>query len=281
MKEQAGILLGESNQEVKNALDYFKVLNKKPLKSGATKGEPFRGINKYGIVDLVGLLNQAAAMPETGRDLNSVMEQLNSIMVDAVLAHAGVEESEQVSAKEWKKGFEALVRLFCKDYSEEELHYNEDAIGKDGVERVIDIAFDVEGDVTSSFEGSVNAYLSNQGELMNQLGFDGSLKNAYILVGFSNYIVDEVHTCAFRAYSTNFDAESIKITHSCDDDELKFKFKFDVMHYNANFMLSSWISDPKFRDRVNEFIDDYNLDYSYFGDNTNNKAFVTAQKLRV
>lgn len=281
MKEQAGILLGESNQEVKNALDYFKVANKKALKSVATNGEPFRGINKYGIVDLVGLLNQAAAMPETGRDLNSVMEELNNILVDAVLAHAGAEELEQVSAKEWKKGFDALIRLFCKDYSEEELHYDQDAIGADGVLKVIDIAFDVKDGVTTSFEKSVSDYLSKQGKLMNEMGFDGSLKNSYLLVGFSNYVMDEVHTCAFRAYFTNFDAESIKITHSCDDDELKFKFKFDVMHYNANFMLSSWMSDSNFRDKVNHFIDSYNPDFSYFGNETNDKAFVTAQKFRV
>ena len=268
----AGIMAIETNEEARKAYDYFSVLKKAPemSDSGARSEKPFTGVNQYGMVDIVQMFNNKAAQTVSNDtdDLNAVMESLSNILISAVLSHAGTDEQKQVSGDAWREGFNAMAGLFFSSYSVDELKYNDKKRGKDVVMTVISTAFDVNGTPTGNLKNAIDKYLSNQGSYMDNLSFDGSHSDPYTLMGFVNFVDDKSetkkHTCCLKAFFTDFTTDTVKISHSCKDDEKVFDFVFDVTRCHADFMLSNWETDPDFRARVKKFIDDHIPSTDYF-----------------
>ncbi|MCM1166497.1 MAG: hypothetical protein NC299_12985 [Lachnospiraceae bacterium] len=265
-----GILELESNPEAQKAYDYFGVL--KTSETASVNDDTkitFSGVNSCGMVDFVQMFNQAADSTADGSDdnLTSVMESLSNILIAAVLKHAGSSEEQQVSSKNWQEGFNAMAGLFFSTYSVDELKYSDKKVGKDVVEEVIKVAFDVNGQPEGNLKAAIEKYLQKQGKLMDTLSFNSAQQSdPYTLMGFVNFVKDNTHTCSLRAYFTNFTTDTVKISHSCSDDEKKFDFDFKVTHCNADFMLTKWNTDSDFRDRVNKFIKDHTPGSSYFDD---------------
>ncbi|MDR2590141.1 MAG: hypothetical protein LBC71_04045 [Oscillospiraceae bacterium] len=261
MNLQTGILALD-NEETKNAFLYFDVLSELKETQNNTK---FTGINKYGIVELVGMTNKAAARADETNDLNSVLESLSNILISAVLKHAGSDEKAQVDPKHWLAGYNALVSLFCHNYSSNTKDYRDKKVGKEVVQKVIEIGFDVNGEPSNLMKEAISKYLQQQAELMNNMGFDGTLDNPYTLIGFSNFIYNNKRVCCFRAYFTKFDTNSVKVTRSCKSAQQKFDFNFTITHCNADFMLSNWENNPAFKQKVNDFIDKHQAgDHPFF-----------------
>lgn len=261
-----GILEVESNPEVRKAYDYFSVL--KTLKAASVNIESktvFSGVNPYGMVDYIQMFNKAASFTAGDDNLTAVMESLSNILIAAVLKHAGTSEQEQVSPKNWREGFNAMAGLFFSTYSVDELKYSDKKVGKDIVEEVIKVGFDVNGQPEGNLKTAIQKYLEKQGNLMDTLSFNAAHhSDPYTLMGFVNFVKDNNHTCSLRAYFTEFNTDTVKISHSCKDDEKKFDFNFNVTHCNADFMLAKWNTDADFRDRVNRFIKDHTPGSSYF-----------------
>lgn len=141
-----GILEMESNPEVQKAYDYFSVLETQAAASANDEQKiPFSGINSYGMVDFVQMFNKNASFTAGDDDLNEVIESLSNILIAAVLKHAGTSEEGQVSPKNWREGFNAMAGLFFSTYSVDELKYNDKKVGKDVIEEVIKVGFDVNG----------------------------------------------------------------------------------------------------------------------------------------
>ena len=225
----------------------------------------FSGVNPYGMVDFIQMFNKAASFTAGEDDLTAVMESLSNILIAAVLNHAGTSEQEQVSPKNWREGFNAMAGLFFSTYSVDEHTYSDKKIGKDVVEEVIKVGFDVDGQPEGNLKTAIQKYLEKQGKLMNTLSFDDAhYSDPYTLMGFVNFVKDNNHICSLRAYFTEFNTDTVKISHSCKDDEKKFDFNFKVTHCNADFMLAKWNTDAEFRDRVNRFIKDHTPGSSYF-----------------
>lgn len=284
MDMQPGILALENKTsehyaEIKKAMDFFdytpsvKVVAQSGIKTNTKSSTNFIGINRFGMVELVGLKNTRADGDTANISLDSVMEHLSNILVASVLKHAGTEESAQVDPKYWKEGYNALIALFCHNYSSDYIEYSDKKVGKDSVAAVIKIGFDVNGEPSSSLKDAIEKYLSKQGALMDQVGMDGTLNNPYTLIGFSNFTANEKHTCAFRAYFTKFDTQSIRIKKSCKDDTQAFDFNFKITHCNADFMLSSWETDPAFQKKVMDFIEKHDPETPYFDELSTGKIF--------
>jgi len=251
MNTKPGILAldGDSNfNEAQEALKYFSILLADSEEVENTI--KFTGINKFGIVELVGMTNDAGTA-----NLNSVMEQLSNILIAAVLKSAGNVEQNQVDPKYWKEGFRKLMSLFFFNYVEEGIDYQDKKASKEIVEDVIKIGFDVSGEPSNPLKTAIEQYIRKQAVLMDKMGFDGKMNNPYTLFGFSNFVKAGARVCCIRAYFTNFDTQSVEITRCCRDSEKKFDYSFKVTHYNSNFMLSSWETDPEFQKIVLEFID--------------------------
>lgn len=260
-----GILEMENNLEVQKAHEYFSVLNTPKTVTVSNKSKTaFSGINPYGMVDFIQMFNKAASFTTVDDDLTAVMESLSNILIAAVLKHAGASEQEQVSSKNWREGFNAMAGLFFSTYSVDELTYNDQKIGKEVVEEVIKVGFDVNGQPQGNLKTAIQKYLQKQGDLMNQLSFDGKHSDPYTLMGFVNFKDNEKHICSLRAYFTEFDTNTVKISHSCGEDEKKFDFNFKVTHCNADFMLSKWETSAEFRERIKNFIDAHTPDSPYF-----------------
>lgn len=263
-----GIMEMESNPEIQKAYDYFSVLKTPETFSVNNESKPaFSGVNPYGMVDFIQMFNKAASFTAGDDDLTAVMESLSNILIAAVLKHAGANEQEQVSPKNWREGFNAMAGLFFSTYSVDELTYGDKKVGKDIVEEVIKVGFDVEGQPEGNLKTAIQKYLEKQGKLMETLSFnEAHHSDPYTLMGFVNFVKDNNHTCSLRAYFTEFNTDTVKISHSCKDDEKKFDFNFNVTHCNADFMLTKWNTDAEFRDRVNRFIKDHTPGSSYFDD---------------
>lgn len=272
-----GILEMESNPEVQKAYDYFSVLETQAAASANDEQKiPFSGINSYGMVDFVQMFNKNASFTAGDDDLNEVIESLSNILIAAVLKHAGTSEEGQVSPKNWREGFNAMAGLFFSTYLVDELTYNDEKVGKDVVEEVIKVGFDVNGQPQGNLKTAIQKYLQKQGELMNKLSFDGKHSDPYTLMGFVNFKDDEKHTCSLRAYFTKFNTDTVKISHSCKADEKRFDFNFKVTHCNADFMLSKWENSSEFRERVKKFIEDHTPGSSYFDDLETSHRFTVA-----
>lgn len=261
-----GILEMECNPEIQKAYDYFSVLKTPETASVSNESKPaFSGVNPYGMVDFIQMFNKAASFTAGEDDLTAVIESLSNILIAAVLNHAGASEQEQVSPKNWREGFNAMAGLFFSTYSVDELTYSDKKVGKDVVEEVIKVGFDVDGQPEGNLKTAIQKYLEKQGKLMNTLSFDDAHhSDPYTLMGFVNFVKDNNHTCSLRAYFTEFNTDTVKISHSCKDDEKKFDFNFKVTHCNADFMLAKWNSSAEFRERVNKFIKDHTPGSSYF-----------------
>lgn len=260
-----GILEMERNSNAQEAYDYFNVLTTQNTALVTDENKiSFSGINPYGMVDFVHMFNKSASFTAGDNDLNAVMESLSNILIAAVLKHAGASEQEQVSPKNWREGFNAMAGLFFSTYSVDELTYNDQKVGKDVVEEVIKVGFDVNGQPQGNLKTAIQKYLKKQGDLMSQLSFDGKHSDPYTLMGFVNFKDNEKHICSLRAYFTEFDTNTVKISHSCGEDEKKFDFNFKVTHCNADFMLAKWENSAEFRERVNNFIDTHTPDSPYF-----------------
>ncbi len=253
-----GIMLIDTDVEARKAVEYFSVLEK-------TEKSSFSGVNQYGIVDLVRMTNKAAAFVKgVGDDLNAVIEGLSNILIAAVLKHAGTDDQKKVSPDLWEDAFNHMARLFFSTYEKENLHYDDKKVGEDVVETVVAIGFDVVGLPTGHLKEAIEKYLQKQGELLNKLTFDSSMTDPYTLIDFVNCVSKSSHVCGLRSYFTNFTANTIKIKKSCKDPELKYDFVFDITRCSANFMLNSWETDPLFRKRVQQFIDDHRPDDDFF-----------------
>lgn len=260
-----GILEMESNPEIQKAYEYFNVLNTPKTAAVSNESKPaFSGVNRYGMVDIIQMFNKAAKFTAVDDDLTAVMESLSNILIAAVLKHAGTSEQEQVSPKNWRDGFNAMAGLFFSTYSVDELAYNDQRVGKDVVEEVIKVGFDVNGQPQGNLKTAIQKYLQKQGELLTKLSFDGKYSDPYTLMGFVNFKDNEKHVCSLRAYFTEFDTNTIKISHSCSEDEKKFDFNFKVTHCNADFMLSKWETSAEFRERIKNFIDSHTPYSPYF-----------------
>lgn len=275
--EDLGILELETNPEVQAAYGYFAILRKE--KNGdATEGAlQFNGYNEYGMVDFFGIKEYKSRQGSDDLDLNSAIEALSNILIAAVLKHAGVSSWEQVKPENWKRGFNEMCRLFFADYLTEELSYNEKKIGKNVVESIIQIAFDLNGEPEGNLKESMKKYLKKQGGLMDEAGYGTKDSILYSMVGYTNYKKSDstLRICSLRAFFTKFNSETIKISHSCEEPEKKFDFDFRVEHYSAGFMLSNWENNAEFRQRVNKFIKDHEPDTPYFS------TLTTAQVFRV
>lgn len=273
-----GVLEMESNPEIQKAYDYFSVLKTLETISASSESKnAFSGINPYGMVDFIQMFNKAASFTADDDDLTAVMESLSNILIAAVLNHAGTSEQEQVSPKNWREGFNAMAGLFFSTYSVDELTYSDQKVGKEVVEEVIKVGFDVNGQPQGNLKTAIQKYLEKQGKLMSQLSFDaGHHSDPYTLMGFVNFVKDNNHTCSLRAYFTNFDTNTVKISHSCKSDEKKFDFNFKVTHCNADFMLAKWNSSTEFRKRVNKFIKDHTPGSSYFDGLETSHRFIVA-----
>lgn len=260
------ILEMENNAELQKAYDYFSVLKTSETSAGNNESKSaFSGVNSYGMVDFIQMFNKDARYTASGDDLTAVMESLSNILIAAVLKHAGTSEQEQISPKNWREGFNAMAGLFFSTYSVDELTYSDKMVGKDIVEEVIKIGFDVEGQPEGNLKTAIQKYLEKQGNLMENLSFNAARhSDPYTLMGFVNFVKDNNHTCGLRAYFTEFDTDTVKISHSCKDDEKNFDFNFNVTHCNADFMLAKWDTDAEFRDRVNIFIKEHTPGSSYF-----------------
>lgn len=169
-----------------------------------------------------------------------------------------------------------MAGLFFSTYSVEELKYNDKRVGKDVVEEVIKVGFDVDGQPQGNLKTAIEKYLQKQGDLMGKMSFDGKHSDLYTLLGFVNFKDDKKHTCSLRAYFTDFDTNTVKISHSCKEDEKKFDFNFKVTHCNADFMISKWENSAEFRERVNKFIKDHTPGTSYFDDLETSHTFTVA-----
>lgn len=262
--QNKGILAMDSNPEIQKAYDFFNVINILENKAIQKNGTGFTGINEYGVVDLVYFNNKAANLSFDGLGLNEVIDSLSNILIAAVLNHAKNNAQEEVSPENWRKGFDAMASLFYSSYSVDTEEYNEDVVGKETMEKIIKIAFDVNGVPTDKLDHAIKLYLEKQGKLINEMGYGGTLKNPYTLLGFSNFVKDNIHTCSLRAYFTNFDTNSVKITETCKDDKLRFNFNFKITHCNADFMLDSWESNSDFKKKVENFINDHQQDPTFF-----------------
>lgn len=273
-----GVLEMESNPEVQKAYDYFSVLKNPETASVSNESKTvFSGVNPYGIVDIIQMFNKAASFTAGDDDLTAVMESLSNILIAAVLKHAGTSEQEQVSPKNWREGFNAMAGLFFSTYSVDELTYSDEKVGKDIVEEVIKVGFDVDGQPEGKLKTAIQKYLEKQGKLMESLSFNPAHhSDPYTLMGFVNFVKGDNHTCSLRAYFTEFNTNTIKISHSCKDDEKKFDFNFNVTHCNADFMLAKWNTDAEFRNRVNRFIKDHTPGSSYFDDLETSHTFTVA-----
>ena len=218
------------------------------------------------MVDFVQMTNNAAARLNSDEDdLNEVIESLSNILIATVLQHAGSSEEEQVSPKNWREGFNAMAALFFGTYSIDELKYNDKKVGKEVVEEVIKVGFDINGQPQGNLKTAIEKYLQKQGDLMDKLSFDGKHSDPYTLLGFVNFKdKDGNHTCSLRAYFTDFNTDTVKISHSCESDEKKFDFNFNVTHCNADFMLSKWENNADFRAQVRKFIEEHTPGTSYF-----------------
>jgi hypothetical protein len=253
------------HQALKDAYSYFDVLSGTGAR--ALNDQQFKGANKIGMVDLVCLTNKDARSSPDNDDeleLTAVMESLSNILVAAVLSKAGKDEDSQVRPSLWEQGFNALVSLFCSDYSKNTVHYSDQVSGIATVSEVIKIAFDVNGEPEGKLKDDITDYLQKQGRLMDEMGYDGTLDNPYTLIGFSNFLKDEKRRCCFTAYFTTFNVETVKIYRTCMFPQIKFKFDFMVTHCNANFMIARWETDPAFRQRVKDFINNHPPGEDYF-----------------
>ena len=274
-----GILEMESNPEVQIAYDFFSVLKNPEAASLNDESKTvFSGVNPYGMVDIIQMFNKEASFTAGEDDnLTAVMESLSNILIAAVLKHAGTSEKEQVSSKNWREGFNAMAGLFFSTYSVDELKYNDKKVGKDVVEEVIKVGFDVNGQPEGHLKDAIQKYLEKQGKLMDTLSFNSTnYSDPYTLMGFVNFAKDGKHACGLRAYFTEFNTDTVKISHSCKDDEKKFDFTFNVTHCNADFMLAKWNTDAEFRERVNKFIKDHTPGSSYFDDLETSHTFTVA-----
>lgn len=271
-----GILEMESNPEVQKAYDYFSVLRTPETASASDEQEiSFSGINPYGMVDIIRMFNKNASYTAgDDHNLTAVMESLSNILIAAVLKHAGTSEKEQVSSKNWREGFNAMAGLFFSTYSVDELKYNDKKVGKDVVEEVIKVGFDVNGQPEGHLKDAIKLYLEKQGKLMDTLSFNSAhYSDPYTLMDFVNFVKGDKHVCGLRAYFTEFNTDTVKISHSCKDDEKKFDFVFNVTHCNADFMLAKWNTDASFRRLVNKFIKDHASGSSYFDDLVTSQTF--------
>ena len=260
-----GIMELEKNLEIMAAYDFFGVLKKSEASCKANAQTlTFSGVNRYGMVDVVHMFNKAADKGSAEEDLNAVIESLSNILIAAVLKHAGEDDEKKVSPDNWMQGFNAMAALFFSSYSVEELDYNEKKVGQEVVEKVIKIGFDVNGQPSGNLKTAIEKYLQKQGELMDELSFDGKYSDPYTLMGFVNFVKDDVHTCSLRAYFTDFDTNTVKIKQSCKDDKKAFDFNFKITHCNADFMLSNWETSAEFRERVKKFIDEHIPQEDYF-----------------
>jgi hypothetical protein len=276
MKEEAlsGImLLGDTgychHQAVLDAYAYFDSVSAQP---GAGDIR-FHGANEIGMVDLICLTNSGARLAADDTDLTAVLESLSNILVAAVMKKANNDPKKLVSPAAWEQGYNALVALFCSSYSKNTVAYSDSVIGPEAVNEIIRIAFNVNGQPSGDLKDSITGYLQKQGALINKLGYDGEISNPYTLIGFSNFVRNGSRRCCFTAYFTTFDVNTVKITHTCDDDEKQFNFNFKVTHCNADFMVANWESNPEFRERVKKFIADHPPGSDYFDDWTTASKF--------
>lgn len=266
MKTLPGILSENVNEATKEAVKYFEIVNHDFATTNAN--ETFKGIDDCGIVDLVRVRNgKQGVSADTDDELDSVMESLSNILIAAVLAHLRKDGKKEDSLPDyWVNGYEALISLFCCNFARNETSYYDTKVGKDVVEEVIRIGFDLNGEaVTDSMKTKINEYLSSQGKLMEKSGFGSKQTSTYSLLDFINITTSEgKHICAFKAYFTSFTPETVKIAHACKDDEKKFDFHFNVTIYQADFMLSNWDSNLDFRKRVKLFISKHTPSEDYF-----------------
>lgn len=262
-----GILELENNPEVQKAYDYFSVLRTSETASANDESKTvFSGVNSYGMVDFIQMFNKEASFTAGEDDnLTAVMESLNNILIAAVLEHAGTDEKEQVASKNWREGFNAMASMFCSTYSVDELTYSDKKVGKEVVEEVIKVGFDVDGQPEGNLKTAIQKYLEKQGKLLGELSFDEAHhSNPYTMIGFVNFSKGHNHTCGLRAYFTTFDTDTVRIRESCKDDKKTFNFNFKVTRCNADFKLANWNSNAKFRKEVKKFIKEHRPRSPYF-----------------
>jgi hypothetical protein len=151
--------------------------------------------------------------------------------------------------------------LKAKAYFDEALEMNIETVNK-----VINIGFNVDGMPEGSLKISVNDYLKTQGALMREMGYDGKTHNPFTLIGFSNFIKNNIHHCYFFAYFTTFSTSTVMIDQICDEPQKLFNFDFTITNLSAHFMLANWEKNPDFRVRVADFIKKYRSGTDYFDD---------------
>jgi hypothetical protein len=269
-EELAGIMLLDDGryshrESLKEAYHFFDVLSGAGAKDA--DAVTFRGANKIGAVDLVCLTNKEGNLGGDGDlELTSVMESLTNILVAAIMNKAGGDPEKLVNQSLWEKGSNALTSMVGAGYSRNTIHYVDKVIGAETANEVVSIAFDVYGEPEGHLKNEIASYLKAQGELMSELGYDGTLNNPYTLIGFSNFVKDSRHRCCFTAYFTTFSVKTAKITRSCREPKKEFEFDFMVTRCNAEFMLARWETDPAFKQAVKNFIKDHPYKGDFFDD---------------
>jgi hypothetical protein len=207
--------------------------------------------------------------------LNTTLESLSNILIAAVLKKAGNDDKKMVDPNIWEAGFNALIALFCSQYSRSTTTYSDKVIGSEAVKKVISIGFDVAGEPSGALKEMIQKYLAQQGNIVDNMNYGGSESSPYILLGFSNFLKDAAHYCSFRAFFTTFSTTTSKISKTCKDDKMQFDFNFTITHCSAEFMLANWETNPTFKQRVADFIATHQPGSDFFDD------FTTARKFDV
>ena len=183
------------------------------------------------------------------------MDNLGNIMIGTIQAKSGGDAEKEVDPQYWKQGFNALSSLFCSSTSVSTITYSDKKVSQDIIKEVMKIAFDVNGMPEGKLKSDITSWLQQQAGLMDQLTFnDAHLTAPYSILDFVNFVKDGVHTCGFRAYFTEYNTDTVKISRSCRSPEKKFDFNLKVTCYTSGFMLSAWENDEAFRKRVTDLI---------------------------
>jgi hypothetical protein len=232
--------------------------------SGAIRDEEFDPdiADSDGLVTYInGTTNEPPAdLVKERKEVSRALEGLAGIITSAALQTAGEDKSAKHNPTLWEEPVKYGLGPFVSGYSNSVRTYQRQIVGLEIATQFLNILIDAvaeEGRALQDFQ----KFLTDQGETIRIEGEHSEEGYRYACLGLVHELFqvegeEWIYVPKIKMFFTRFTRKTFKVSSACVSVE-KVDFDFSVEKFVAPFKIETWRQDESFRERLDEFIKEF------------------------